>query len=91
MPMPVLQPWNKLSGRVSRLDYLIATGTHSAMNDDQLSRHLGRKVVGGVAGDASILNHVSDVPEALVTLGVIPAAEISEISEGRLQTEVTVV
>lgn len=92
MPMPVLYEIleQALSGRVRRLDYLIATGTHAAMNDDQLSRHLGRKVVGGVAGDASILNHVSDVPDALVTLGVIPAAEISDISEGRLRMEVTV-
>jgi nickel-dependent lactate racemase len=92
MPMPLLcEILDKaLAGRVSRLDYLIATGTHSAMNDAQLSRHLGRKVVDGVAGASRILNHVSDDPDALVTLGVIPADEISQISGGLLKTEVSV-
>jgi nickel-dependent lactate racemase len=92
MPMPLLCEIldQALAGRVSCLDYLIATGTHSAMNDAQLSRHLGRKVVDGVAGASRILNHVSDDPEALVVLGVIPADEISRISGGLLETEVRV-
>lgn len=92
MPMPLLcEILDKaLAGRVSSLDYLIANGTHSAMNDAQLSSHIGAPVVHGISGATRIMNHVSDDPDALVTLGVIPGDEISQISGGLLRTEVKV-
>jgi nickel-dependent lactate racemase len=97
MPMPLLfdiLDW-ELSPQVKQLDFLIATGTHSAMNDAQLSRHTGRDVVNGIVGrgcrrSVSIFNHDSRDPGALTTLGVISAAEIAAISRGLLCEDVPV-
>lgn len=92
MPMPLLHSIlrRELHGRVRQLDYLIATGTHTAMTDAQLGRHLGCQVTDGRAGEERIFNHVSDDPAALATLGTIPAGEIAAISDGLLQEEVVV-
>jgi lactate racemase len=92
MPMPLLFGIleRELLGRVKRLDFLIATGTHPAMNDAQLSAHAGRNVVNGSAGGIRFFNHTSDDESMLATLGVIPAARIGEISGGLLRQDVTV-
>jgi nickel-dependent lactate racemase len=92
MPMPLVFAifGAELAGRVRKLDYLIATGTHVAMSDAQLGTHVGREVTNGMCGESRIFNHVSDDDAALVTLGVIPAAEISAISGGLLAEDVTV-
>jgi nickel-dependent lactate racemase len=88
MPMPLLFDIVEagLTGRVKQLDVLIATGTHRAMNDAQLSRHLGCDVNKGRAGQVRIFNHVSTDESGLTTLGTIPADEIAGISGG-LMTE----
>jgi lactate racemase len=92
MPMPlmfgVLE--SVLGPRVAALDYLVALGTHQPMSDDQLSRLVGRPVVDGRAGASRIFNHRWDLPGTLRTLGTIPAAEISELSGGRLSRDVVV-
>ncbi len=35
---------------MAALDFLVALGTHTPMSDEQLTRHLGRPVVNGMAG-----------------------------------------
>jgi nickel-dependent lactate racemase len=92
MPMPLLFSilGTQLAGRVRQLDYLVATGTHLSMTDAQLTKHVGREVTGGICGTSRIFNHVSDDEAALVTLGTIPAADISAISGGLLSEEVIV-
>src|SRR5215203_4556991 len=59
MPMPFMFATleRELVGRVAALDFLIALGTHPPMTDAQLSRHLGRPVVNGMAGERRIFNH----------------------------------
>ena len=47
----------ELAPRVAALDFLVALGTHTAMSDEQLSKHVGRTVIAGRAGDRRIFNH----------------------------------
>ena len=79
-----------LGERVAALDYLVALGTHLAMDDAALTRLLGVEVRDGRSGQSRIHNHAWDQPEAFVTLGVISADEMETISEGRLSLDVPV-
>lgn len=92
MPMPLL--FNivetELAGRATQLDVLIATGTHKSMTDADLTRHLGRTVTEGRAGQVRVFNHVSTDESSLTTLGVIPTGEIATISDGRMNEPLTV-
>jgi len=92
MPMPLLFEIleRELGPRVAALDFLIALGTHTPMTDEQLERHVGRPVRGGMAGPRQIFNHRWDDPSTFATLGVIPAAEIAELTGGRLRQDVPV-
>lgn len=92
MPMPLMAAVleRELGPRVAALDYLVALGTHMPMSDAQLSRHLGRTVVGGLAGTRRVFNHRWDDPATFVELGSIPAREIAQITGGRLAQDVPV-
>ncbi|RPJ84509.1 MAG: DUF2088 domain-containing protein [Acidobacteria bacterium] len=92
MPMPAMfDALDELLGpRVVALDYLVALGTHQPMTDEQLAQLVGRPVVNGAAGRSRIFNHRWDLPETFATLGTIPACEIRDLSEGRLDRDVTV-
>src|SRR3989337_3080800 len=58
MPMPIMFEIleRELGPRVTALDYLVALGTHSPMDDRQLSALVGRPVVNGYAGERRIFN-----------------------------------
>ncbi|HEY4360180.1 MAG TPA: lactate racemase domain-containing protein [Bryobacteraceae bacterium] len=92
MPMPLFFDLleRELGERVRDLDYLVALGTHTPMSDEQLSRHLGRRVVDGFAGVRRVFNHRWDDPSAFATLGTISSKEIAQISGGLLEREVPV-
>jgi len=92
MPMPLLFGIleQELAPRASALDFLVALGTHPAMDDAQLTSLLGRPVVAGRAGAHRVFNHHWDDPASFVTLGTIPGREIEELTGGRLRREVTV-
>ena len=79
-----------LGDRVMALDYLIALGTHSPMGDAQLTRLFGTTVTDGRFGRSRIFNHRWDRPETFVTIGTIPASEISSLTGGLLSNEVPV-
>ena len=91
-PVPLLfRLFGELLGeKVAALDYLVALGTHPPMDDAALSRLVGVEVRDGRAGPSRIFNHRWDLPETFVTLGVIPAAEVEALSEGRLSLDVPV-
>ena len=80
----------QLAPRLAALDYLVALGTHPLMSDDQLSKLLSRPVSKGRCGKSRIFNHQWGDPRTFVTLGVISAAEIGEITGGLLAQEVPV-
>ncbi len=92
MPMPLMFDIleRELGARVSALDYLVALGTHAPMDDAQLSKLLGRPVVGGRVGRTRIFNHDWRDPASYARLGTIPAQEIARITNGRLAEDVPV-
>jgi nickel-dependent lactate racemase len=79
-----------LGGRVRALDYLVALGTHPAMDDAALGRLLGVPVHAGQAGASRVFNHRWELPETFVTLGFLAAGEVAAASGGRLNLDVPV-
>jgi nickel-dependent lactate racemase len=92
MPMPLLRSLldEFLAPRVEALDYLVALGTHRPMTEEALSRLLGCPVAQGRAGRSRVINHEGQNPAALALLGVLSAAEIAELTGGRLSEPVPV-
>jgi nickel-dependent lactate racemase len=92
MPMPQMFAafQELLRPRVRALDYLVALGTHTPMNDAQLSKLIGRAVVAGMAGDSHIFNHHWEDPRNFVRLGVIPASDIAQMTGGLMSQELPV-
>jgi lactate racemase len=92
MPMPLLFSLldEQLGPRVAALDFLVALGTHSPMDDRQLESLVGRPVSQGRAGAHRIFNHRWDDPATFAALGTIPASEIAELTGGRLRQDVPV-
>jgi nickel-dependent lactate racemase len=90
-PLPLLLDavHGALAGRVSRLTALVALGTHAPMTDAQLARHLGGDPAVRYPGMA-VRNHEWADPDTFVSLGVIPAERVAELSEGRLAEAVDV-
>ena len=81
-----------LWGRVAALDFVVALGTHQPMSEDALQQLVGvtaeerRSIYAGVG----LFNHRWDLPDTLVTVGTIPAAEIERLSNGLLVQDVAV-
>ncbi len=92
MPMPLMfSLFDKYLGdNVSKLDYLVALGTHQPMSDTQLSKLVGQTVVGGVAGKSHIYNHLWDQPSTFTQIGTITAEEVNQTSNGLLSMDVPV-
>ena len=92
MPMPtmfgILE--RELGPRTAALDFLVALGTHQPMDDAHLTSLLGRPVVAGRCGRSRIFNHDWRDRATFANLGVIPAADIAELTSGRLSEDVPV-
>jgi nickel-dependent lactate racemase len=73
-------------------DVLVALGTHPLMSREALLAHVGltEERYAAEYADVKLINHAWNDPEALVTLGVIPADEIAELSGGLLRQDVPV-
>jgi len=73
--------------RVAKLDFLIALGTHQPMTEPARNQLFGitpADRAGRYAGVA-IHNHHWERPETFQAIGTIPAAEIEELSQGRMR------
>jgi len=92
MPMPMMFSMleEQLRPRVKALDYMVALGTHPRMTDSQLSKLIGRPVRDGHCDEAHIFNHRWEDPASFATLGTIPAREISQLTNGLMDRDVTV-
>jgi nickel-dependent lactate racemase len=92
MPMPLM--FELLQGEIgdqaAACDYLVALGTHAHMDEAQLSKILGRRVVNGTCEGAHIFNHRWDIPETFAEIGVIPTADVSRISGGVLSEPIRI-
>lgn len=92
MPMPLMFDLLEelLRPQVPSLDYLVALGTHAPMSDEQLSHRVGRRVVNGRTGFATVFNHRWDDHATFTRLGVIPASEVKELTRGKLAQDIPV-
>jgi len=79
--------FNAASGRVAKLDYMVALGTHPPMPEDAMERHLGithEERCGKYSG-VGLYNHEWQNPDALTFIGTVTEDEIAEISSGMLR------
>lgn len=92
MPMPMMFDLlqESIASTASRLDFLVALGTHTPMTDEQLGKLLGREVHEGWVGGHQIINHCWQDSSVFSTIGTIPAKEIQVFSEGLLSKDVPV-
>jgi nickel-dependent lactate racemase len=79
-----------LGSKVEALDYLIALGTHPPMDDSAKGRLLETTVIDGVAGSSRVFNHRWEAPATFSTLGTIPAGEVAEVTDGRLEIDIEI-
>lgn len=81
-----------LWGKVAALDYLIALGTHRAMNEEALSRLVGASPEERQHNfpGVRIYNHYWDHPDTFFTAGVISPEESRALSQGMLSLAVPV-
>ena len=79
-----------LGPQIAALDFLVALGTHPPMDDAALGRLVGIEVRDGSTGDSMIFNHRWDLEETFVTVGTIPAVEVRDASDGRMDLDVPV-
>jgi lactate racemase len=84
-PIPMLYRLARqlLDGRVEALDWLVALGTHAPLDPGRLTALVGAPPDSW--GPGRVMNHAWSDPDALVSLGTIPAAELAEISAGRIR------
>jgi len=93
LPLLISAIHQALADRASTITVLIALGTHAAMSDQHLAKHLGYPE-GQLAAHfpgVTVLNHEWWKPEALTSLGFIDAERVSELSDGRLTEAIEVV
>jgi nickel-dependent lactate racemase len=82
----------QLAGRAAAFDVMVALGTHQPMTEPAICERLGislderREQYCGV----QLINHEWQNPDALASLGTIPANEISELSGGLFAMNVEV-
>ncbi|MGA5298950.1 lactate racemase domain-containing protein [Nucisporomicrobium flavum] len=93
-PLPLLMRavHGALHGRVTRLTVLVALGTHAAMTEEALARHLGYEPgrLAETYPGTVVVNHEWWKPETFADLGTVPATRIAELSEGRMDVAVPV-
>ena len=84
--------YDRIGREVERLDVMVALGTHPPMSDEAINRRLEitAEERRSKYGRVRMLNHAWDDPNALTTLGTIPAREIGELSGGLFEMDVNV-
>jgi nickel-dependent lactate racemase len=78
--LPILRDMGALA------DVIVALGTHPALSDPDLLRHLGftRESHAADFPDVRLMNHDWNDPSNLVQIGTIPGERITELTGGRL-------
>ncbi len=81
-----------LCPRVRNLDFLVAAGTHRPMEPERLYRLLGLSASEHREKFPNVrfFNHEHDNPAALVSLGVLPAEEVSGMTNGLFREDLTI-
>ena len=81
-----------LCGKVAQLDFLVALGTHPAMNSDAIDHLVGMTSEERASKfpGVKIFNHRWDLESTFTTLGTISESESFELSRGLLSVQVPV-
>jgi nickel-dependent lactate racemase len=81
-----------LKGKVSKLDYLIALGTHQPMPEKDIDKLIGatRTERDKKYGRINIYNHLWEKPETFKKLGKINAEEIEKETQGLFKQDVNI-
>lgn len=94
VPIDMMFPifYRHLKGRVKKLDFLIALGTHHPMSEEKIAARVGvsPEALKRDYPDVTIYNHRWDLPGTFAEIGVISADEIEEISGGLFREELVV-
>ena len=94
MPLPLFfrQLMAHLLPRGAQPDVLVALGTHPPLAEPEMLKLLGLTAAQKAAAypGVRLLNHQWDDPAALLTLGVLPAAEMGALTRGLLTADVPV-
>ena len=93
-PLPLMFRifYEAIGERAAALDYLVALGTHMTMDEAHLNKLFGLtpEERAGKYAKIGIYNHEWEKPETFKHIGIIPAAEIEEITGGLMSMEVPV-
>ncbi len=93
-PLPLLlgAVTDAARGRAGRVTVLVALGTHAAMDEPALARHLGYRpgALAQAYPGVEVRNHEWWDPRTFATVGVIGADRLAELSDGRLVRDVEV-
>jgi lactate racemase len=93
-PLPLLfeAVHNRLASETSKIDVLVALGTHPAMPEEAICSLLGISPEdrSGRFADVGLFNHEWDNPERLATIGELTKKDVEEISGGLLSLDVPV-
>jgi len=84
--------YDLIGQRAKVLDYLVATGTHQAMEPARIYKHVGISSNEHVAKFSNVhfFNHEHNNPAALKTVGTIPAGEMRDLTDGLYKQQITV-
>jgi lactate racemase len=82
----------ELAGRTAAFDVMVALGTHQPMTEKAICDRLGISLAQrrGRYRSVQLINHDWQNPDTLISLGIIPAKEISELSRGLFAMDVEV-
>lgn len=92
LPMLIRAINNTIGRKASRLDFMVALGTHPPMSREDILALYGLKQdqLGDEFRHSDFLNHRWDLPDTLVRLGVLSRAETERLSNGLLSEEVPI-
>ena len=84
--------YDAIGEQVEAIDYLIALGTHQAMDEEHLSKlfELTAEERAGKYAKVNIHNHEWEEPETFRQIGTISASEIEQITDGLMSMDVPV-
>ncbi len=82
----------QLGATTTRLDFLIALGTHRPMSAEAIDQHVGMSAAERAVRfpNTAIFNHAWDDPATFFQPGVIPAADVSVLTDGLLREAIPV-
>ena len=93
LPLVLASVHRHLIDRVASLTCIIALGTHSYMEPDEIDRWFGvpaGQTLADVYPGMTVLNHEFHDADQIVTIGTLSAEEVGRLSEGSIAEEVVV-